>query len=232
MRVLLELQKTDTAISTRQGRLVEIRGGEELSELREAVAAAEGSWEKLSAELDAARRELKYQEQEADSIRTEIAAQEKRLYGGAVRSPKEATQMQDHIASRRKRVGELEDGALSLMLAIEGQEPAVGTAREDLDAAKGRLAGVEAELAAEAAAIEAELPGLAGRREAQTAELAAGLYTQYETLKGRRGGVAVVALIDGRCEGCRVTMPFMTIREIRGGKVRTCETCGRILVEP
>ena len=80
--------------------------------------------------------------------------------------------------------------------------------------------------------LEDELPGLIAQRDAVASQVPPGLAKEYQTLRTRRAGIAVAALVDGRCSRCRMTIPFLMVREIRGGALRTCDNCGRIVVEP
>ncbi len=232
LRALLKLQGTDSRIDAIQAALKRAAEGLDLVALRERVAAAEADVKSHAEGLAKLRSELKFQEQEVAAIRAEIGAQERKLYGGLVRNPKEAAQMQQHVASLRRRMGELDDHALSLMLELESVEPAVVAAREQAGALKRQLVDGELRLAGEVRTLDEELPRLAQQRASLAAGLPAVLLKEYETLRPRRGGTAVVALADGKCSGCRMAVPYVMARDIRAGALRTCDTCGRIVVEP
>jgi predicted nucleic acid-binding Zn-ribbon protein len=129
-------------------------------------------------------------------------------------------------------MGDLDDHALSLMLEIESVEPGAAAARERVAALRMQLAQGEERLAGEVGRLAAELPVLCDERAGAAAKLPAGLVKQYEALRPRRAGTAVAALVDGKCGGCRMVIPYIMVRDIRSGLLRTCDTCGRIVVEP
>lgn len=232
LRELLKLQGLDSRIDSIQAGLKRARDGVELVALRGELATAEMDLAERDGHLAKLRRELKYQEQEVAAIRAEIASQERKLYGGLVRNPKEATQMQQHVASLRKRMGDLDDHALTLMLEIESLEPDATAARARVAEFKTQLADEEARLEREVLTLSEELPLTGEQRSALAAGLPGALCREYEALRPRRAGTAVVALVDGKCGGCRMTIPYIMVRQIRSGELRTCDTCGRIVVEP
>lgn len=232
LRMLLTLQDLDSRIDAAQAALQRATEGVSLRPLRDAVASAQTASDQLGDQLATMRRDLRYQEQEAEALRDEIDAQEKRLYGGAVRNPKEAAQMQQHVASLRRRLTELDNRAVEMMLAVEEFEPQVTEAIANLTTCEADLALAEQSVAEEVAKLNRELPELIAERDAVAGRVPPALLKEYRTLRVRRAGIAVAALVDGRCSRCRMTIPYIMTREIRGGMLRTCDTCGRIVVEP
>lgn len=232
LRMLLTLQDLDSRIDAGQAALHRATEGASLRPLQDASANARAASDRLEDQLAAMRRDLRYQEQEAQALREGIEAQEKRLYGGAVRNPKEAAQMQQHVASLRRRSTELDDRAVEMMLAVEEFEPQVTEAIADLTTCEADLALAEQAVAEEIDKLNRELPELTAERDAVAGHVPPALLKEYRTLRARRAGIAVAALVDGRCSRCRMTIPYIMAREIRSGMLRTCDTCGRIVVEP
>jgi len=230
-RTLLALQELDTRIQSGERRLAAAGTGHELEPLHERAAAAEARLAALAARLSSLRRDVRYAEQENQNLRAEIAANEKRLYGGAIRNPKEAGQLQSYVQSLRRRLNDSQEKALELMLEIEPLEPESAQAEGELQTLRSELVDAEKDLARTAEQLEAELPELRAERAAVSARLPAGLLSPYEALRARRPGAVVVAVVeDGKCSGCRVGLPFLTVREARAGTFHTCDNCGRILV--
>jgi len=231
LRSLLRLQLLDTEIGAQQAALRLAESGSELAQARSDAASAREAERSLDARLGGVRRDLRYEEQEVAALRAEIAAQERKLYGGGVRNPKEAAQLEQHVASLRRRMGDLEDKALSLMLELESLEPEMTEAKARAADADAALSDAESLLAARIQGLSAKLPELEVQRAQLAAAVLPDLLRQYEALRTRRGGIAVVALADGKCSGCRMAVPFMTVRDVRQGALRTCDSCGRIIVE-
>ena len=91
------------------------------------------------------------------------------------------------------------------LLAIEAEE----------SGARGELAGIESERAAELT----DLPPITRQR--------------YERIHASRDGRAVVPIVKNACGGCYRGQPPQMLQEIRRGeRVLVCDGCGRILVRP
>ena len=115
---------------------------------------------------------------------------------------------------------------------------------EEGETASARLTGLETELArltttrdGEAADQREKFAHLAAeieRERARRSELVqtvdSDLRRKYELIFSRRGGVAVVEIRGGICQGCRMRVPPQLFNEIqRNQHVILCPSCQRIL---
>jgi len=231
-QALLELQRIDVQLERDRRSLAAAIDGGELGPLRERLAQAQAQESAVAERVGGLRRDLRYAEQENQSTRAEITNNERRLYGGLVRNPKEADQMQQYVASLRRRVDGDEEKALALMMEIETVEPELAAAADQAAALTRDLQAAEVGLAESITRLTAEIPQLETQRTQAAGTLAPALLTAYEGLRTRRGVGVVATVRDSKCEGCRVGLSFLTVREVRSGELRTCDNCGRILVEP
>jgi predicted nucleic acid-binding Zn-ribbon protein len=118
------------------------------------------------------------------------------------------------------------------------------TVLEQAEGAGGRLKEVEAELARlieerdrEAAALKEKIGRLTveiAREQAARTEIVrtvdGDLCRKYEMIFSRRGGLAVVEIREGTCQGCRMRVPPQLFNEIqRNTQVILCPSCQRIL---
>jgi len=115
---------------------------------------------------------------------------------------------------------------------------------EQVDAASAKLRGIDEELARLRAAMETEaaelretvarLSGEIERERSVRGALVEGLdgnlRRKYEMIFSRRGGVAVVEIREGTCQGCRMRVPPQLFNEIqRNEQVILCPSCQRML---
>jgi hypothetical protein len=115
---------------------------------------------------------------------------------------------------------------------------------EQVEAATAKLTGTESELARLTAARDGETAELRGRlaqlggeierERALRSELVQtvdqDLRRKYEMIFSRRGGLAVVEIRDGICQGCRMRVPPQLFNEIqRNEQVILCPSCQRML---
>ena len=118
------------------------------------------------------------------------------------------------------------------------------TVMEQVEAATAKLQGLEGELArlslqrdAEADELRGTLARLTGEMERERAirsellqNVDGDLRRKYEMIFSRRGGLAVVEVREGICQGCRMRVPPQLFNEIqRNENVILCPSCQRML---
>lgn len=226
---LYQLQNLDQELENSQRRISEIQAslGETaaLLQARQAVTGAEEEHREWMTKA----RDL---ELEIDGLSSKIAACEKRLYSGSVTNPKELSDMQEEIASLKRRRGVLEDELLEAM--VYGEE-----AQTTLEACRTTLASTEAHWEADQAALEQELSELEARSETVREErgrtrqiIADDDLALYDKIRARYGSVTAVTLRDGVCGFCAVAPSSTKLGRLRSGReLLTCGNCGRILLD-
>lgn len=200
-----------------------LRGDAELDEARRLLLAAEQT-------KSAVAREQRKLEDEIETLTGRIEPEEKRLYDGSVRAPKELQNIQHELelltASRTK----LEDALVDVLDRAESAE------RERLSAAR-QAADLEArwerhseDLRTEARRLTTAVARAEARREAQKEKVQPRALQTYENLRQRKGGAAVARIKSGICGGCRIGIPdAVRTRAIHGAVLAQCPSCERIL---
>jgi hypothetical protein len=127
---------------------------------------------------------------------------------------------------------------------ITGLEAELQQVYEQVEAATSALAGLEGELKSLAETREGEAVALKdtiarlgadierdrSRRATLIETVDAELRRRYEMILSRRGGLAVVAVRDGTCQGCRMKVPPQLYNQIqRNDQVILCPSCQRML---
>ncbi len=149
----------------------------------------------------------------------------------AVNDNKQYQALLREIALLKEKRSQAEGEIIEIM---EQEESSV----KELKEFEGKIAREEAAAAEEKRQREAELEqakrGLAveeSERSALVAKLSSPVRSRYERVSEGKGGMAVTSVRDKACGTCRTNLPPQTLNEIRKGlQVRTCETCGRLLV--
>ena len=105
----------------------------------------------------------------------------------------------------------------------------MSAAEREFKAAEGAFQKERAEKEALLESLQRELATLQESRRAQASRVEASLLQQYSRLvRGR--GVAVVAVKDGSCSGCGISLTPQTFAEVRrNDRMFTCASCNRIL---
>jgi predicted nucleic acid-binding Zn-ribbon protein len=182
---------------------------------------------------DALARQEKALDDEAKSLEAKAADMEKRLYSGAVSSPRELQAMQADVDSLRRHRRDVEDRELELLVereALDEELADVTSRREQLESA---LARHRTTLGEEEAAIDADLATEAAARAALAAGIPPDLLAQYERIRVKNHGIGAGKLVGNTCQGCHLALPAVEVdraRKLPPDEVVLSSTCGCILV--
>jgi hypothetical protein len=169
-------------------------------------------------------------ELETQGVANKISRSEQRLYSGAVTNPKELTDLQSEVASLRRRRQKLEDDLLAAMIELEETQDAEVEAQRHLDQTRTQWTAQQADLAAERDKLQEELAEIERMRAQVLPRIDAADMANYQTLRRRKSGLAVVQVRNGACGGCGLAVPPSLEWQLRHEEVGTCSNCGRIIV--
>lgn len=224
---LYQLQMLDSEVDKTNQQLAEIAARLGESEvLKQAKTQAEGA-EKQLHQAQAAMQNLNL---ELQSLTQKITQQEKTLYQGKALSPKEATNLQDEIASLKRRQSQREELLLEAMVGTEEAEQRLEQMRAKLAAVQTDWQSDQERLAEQQAALKNKLNELKQQRPVMVKVIDPDDLAEYEELRPRKAGRAVAVVKDGICLGCGVAASSSRIQHARAGtELIYCGTCGRIL---
>ncbi len=224
---LYELQEVDLEIQHKAEVLTQVKS--QLGRDDDLVAARSA--------LDTAKKQLadlehqqKTEDWELDDLGSKIAAVEKKLYGGSMKNPRELTGFQQDLEMLKAQRGEREDKLLAIMMDVE-------TAQQDVSRKSSEFAAVEKDwnenqqkLSNQQTELEAELAKLEQKRELIVGQTDSASLRLYEEMRRARQGQAVSKVMQGRCQGCRISLPMSDQQRARmGHELVQCSNCGRIL---
>jgi hypothetical protein len=228
---LFHLQQLDLEIT----RLGTVRAGlNDGTPERAALAAASERLAGIRAEIATRQARLRTLDLELQSVQAKRKKVEGELYSGRIGNPKELTALQDELAALGRTKGHLEDEVLGLLDEVERLEPQEHEAQAVVAAAEAALARQLDAFAQQVAAADRQLADLAARRAQAVAALEDELLRRYDRLREAKGGVAIVAVRGGICEGCHVTIPERVRRRLEEDPetLAACDGCGRLLIVP
>ena len=227
IRQLYELQELDLEIDATRSRLTKVEGqlGED-----PALVEAKAALPQERAALTELEKKQRAAEVELDDIRTEIAAQEKKLYDSSVRNPKELLSMQDDVNQHRGRQRAQEDRVLEVMEQVEKAKAELEAKSSEVAATERQWQEGQAQLSREQAALKDTQAGLEGKRATLASRIDPATLNLYEELRTAKQGRAVARVEQGRCLGCRINLPLPPIQRARAGQSLVhCTNCGRII---
>lgn len=224
---LVRLQQIDSEMDARRSRLAEI----------DRALASDGGVSAPRAALGAAKAALAQARVTARALEAEVQAAglkagevESVLYGGRVTHPRELEDLQDDLASLKRRRAALEDKLLDAMVEVESDEAAEQVALARLVEAEAALQASRAALSAERSTLESALARMDVEREAAEAPIPGADRELYRALRQRKHGLAVARLADGACTVCGVAPSSSRAQAARqGNEIIFCGNCERIL---
>ena len=196
---------------------------------REASTAADvllAEAEETLASLTAEKSEI----EEKVRLNTEkIEKDEKRL--GEITNDKQFKALSKEIsdAGKAKKLLSMEHVSIGEKISAAGDE--LNTKKDAAGSAEAEVARVDGAVAEKEEQWAASIEKKKAQKEKAAAEISPSLLKKYETIKSRRGGVAVVKAKDETCQGCYMNIPpQLYLQLVRGiEEVQICPHCHRIL---
>lgn len=228
---LHRVQELDTRIFALRAQVENHPLKEELAALREKESECSRDLKEAEASLENSGKKQRRLEAEIQGIEEKLAREEEKLFGGRVTNPKELRGLQAEVRSLQRQKDELETELLEEMESQDG-------IRSRVEEMRARQRELQAEIEEKEGALQADVEGMRnelGELERARGELAGGLEEEllrlYEKLLASKQNLAVVRVVEGVCQGCRVELPGKEYdRFLKGEGVFRCPNCGRILV--
>ena len=209
-----------------------------LGELREGMAALslrvdEHKKRVAALEAELAGKTQKLKQEEKDSARKELdlkTLQEKlaKLRGqlNILKDNKQYTTMMHEINGKEAENSRTEDQALMLMDQVEGTRAAIEEVRRQIEEAKKAVRAEEAAVGGELRDLSGQAREITAQRRALAAMLEKEVIDKYHKIGHSRKGKAVVAVLNGVCQGCFMGVTKQTIARLWAQKdLMYCPNC-------
>jgi uncharacterized protein len=226
IEILASLQEIDREIREKHGIrdlvLAEIHRREKEIEAKKAEISL------LSADLaewDKSRREKEKVLQDDGQ-----KAMDKRMRMNRIKNIKELQALQREIDQIKQNNSQLEEELIKVLEELEARTSALKEKVEELKKFEDAWGEKRKELEAQLSDIEQAVAGAASARKTVAAQLEGNLIERYELIFSRRGGMAVVTVSEGICQGCYMNIPPQLWNEImKSERLILCPSCHRIL---
>ncbi len=226
IEVLAILQNMDRQIRektiAKEELLAEIETSEKGIEAKRADGGAlRAEWEKK----DKLRRDKENELQDKGR-----KAAEKRMKMAQIKNIKEMQALQREIDQIKQSNSQLEDQLISVLEELEAEGNILKEKEEELKAMEEEWRGKRQEAEAQLVELEQAVTEASKTRGETASRLNGDLIGRYELIFARRGGMAVVMVSGGICQGCHMNIPPQLWNEIiRSDKLILCPSCHRIL---
>jgi len=224
---LVRLQETDLALDSRRATLADAT--ERIGETEELIASRARSEEAHSAlrAAEAAQRDI---ELEADGLRAKIAPAQEKLYSGAIKNPKELSDLQADIDQLKRHLSAVEDRDIEALSAVEAAQAEANNADAEQAAIEQAWSAEQAELRDRIERATVEIAQHERDRAERAASVEPDLLSRYDHIRRVHQGRGVAQLDRSLCLGCRISLPVSIVNRARsGGTLVQCPNCERIL---
>jgi predicted nucleic acid-binding Zn-ribbon protein len=229
LTLLINLQKIDAAVDELQARALA---------MLPQIAKKNAELEALKARLKAAKDKSNAAGLKRKALEGQVEEKEKEIskHQGALNSLKSNDAykaMLGEIENAKKDKSKIEDDILALMEQIDAAEKEYKATEQTIKTQEGTIKAAIQALEKEKADLESQAAAKKSERDAFAATITPVSLTQYDALRSRRGGMAIVPVENGACGGCQMNLPHTKIQQLKQGRnVVYCENCTRILFIP
>jgi predicted nucleic acid-binding Zn-ribbon protein len=223
---LIELQKLDLIVGKIIGKKGELpdkilRMDEGFADSAKSVEESKKKFEELN----------ELQGEKEDKLRKGIDTLKKtkdRLL--EVKTNKEYQAMLKEIETVENKNSEIEDEIISGLDQIDHMMAEVKAKEKDFEAQRSQYEKEKEKMEKEISQLDRDLQDAEKKTDALRKQIRDELLKRYETIKGRRNGVAVALVWKEVCGGCHMNIPPQMYIELqRSSDLLTCPNCNRIV---
>ncbi len=227
LAILYEVQQADIELARLQAALAGLDAGDELAAQ---AAEAEAELAKLREELHATENESMDRDLELKALEEKRERFQRELYSGAVRNPRQLSDLEREVQMLSREIGKVEDRILELMELLESKRSSIQEREAELKSVHERVAAARSKYETTGSRLQREIAELEARREERASGVGARLLKRYEQIRVRQGNLGLVRVTGTTCAGCRIALPSETVKGLKAGRRDlTCENCARLL---
>jgi len=226
MRLLITLQDCDT----RMGYILTQKeeGPKKIQRLEERLTALENELAEEKAQLEAITRDRRETEQKIDEFENKLKKANIKL--SSIKSNKEYHAALKEIDELKKSKFILEEKAIAIMEQMESLDARCAASRETAKEMRRQFEVDRDAISLSLKALDQDLRLIEQERDGVSQAVDSHLLKRYDTLRERKGGIAVSAVAQGVCQTCHLRIPPQEYNElIRGDKLMACPNCSRII---
>jgi len=220
------LQQIDLDLEGKAERLSQVENQLSHNEALEEAKAEVKEKQKNLAELE---KKQKKAEWKVDDFQAKFSPLKKKLYAGSVKNPKELVSLQQQVEQLKSQVREEEDKTLEIMSQVEALQKEIALRTAEVEKLEEEWRKRREQLLAEQAELRSAIDIVKEKRSELAATIEPAHLELYETLRARKRGYAVAKTEQGRCQGCRITLPMSELMRARMGELVQCDSCDRVL---
>ncbi len=226
---LMALQRIDSALDEARRKYAQLdQGKKERALYEEAKAAHEAAQEAVRAQETI----LQDTTLEMQALQEKHLKEEKRLYSGQIKSPRELQDLQAEVEMLARHIDTLSGRREEHIIQLEVVQGREANARQKLQktgaAYKERIKAFNES----AALLRDEASSLKSARAEAVHVPEQAMLERYEAARLQRNGVAIAVVLENGevCGGCHMTLARNQVQELKLlNSIVVCDNCGRML---
>jgi predicted nucleic acid-binding Zn-ribbon protein len=228
LNLLIQLQEHDAALDALQEKIAS--ANVQIAAKTKEADALKASLKSAKDALTAAQMKKKQLEGEAESKEQLVKKHQGEL--NSLKSNDAYKAMLGEIEQAKQAVNKIEEDILAAMESVDAAEKDLKAKEQKVKAEEGAMKSAIAAMQAEADKIVADEKAKRALRDEFAITVPATLVARYNAIR-KRGGLAIVALVNNTCSGCRMKLTANKVNEVVKAKAMiVCDSCSRILYVP
>ncbi|MCX7943513.1 MAG: C4-type zinc ribbon domain-containing protein [Deltaproteobacteria bacterium] len=226
IRLLRNIQKIDVEIYKYKNELSNLNKKLEttLEELTTKEHSISKKLEKIR-ELEARKNKI---EEEIKVEKTNLKKWEARL--NESRNSREGIALMHEIEVLKKAIDEMEEEVLKILEEMDSFKKLISDEEKELNNLRDRYKNEEDELNNKAKGINEKIEQLTKERAKELNGIKPEILSEYDKIKERRNGLAIVPIVNGTCSGCHMGIPPQLFTKVYAGvSIETCPSCQRFI---
>ena len=201
---------------------------EKINRFEEDVRLKEGELKEEKEELAVRERELRSKERKLEDANLHLQKSRDKIY--MVKNNKELEVLNEEIEKVKREKSLLEDENLALMEAIEELSPRIKTKEKNLEEERNKLFSEKKNYEVTLNQAQENLALFLKERNDIAGKIDKVLLAEYQKFYRSKADFGIVAMKDGVCQGCHMTVSAQLANKIRKNEqIIRCENCARIL---
>jgi predicted nucleic acid-binding Zn-ribbon protein len=218
----LHIEKTSEALSRVEHQLTH----------NEALEKAKSELEAIQKDQGSLQQKQRDAEHTVDDLEAKLKPVQQKLLKVSSSSPKELAAMEKQAIQLKGQVTQEEDKILEMMGQAESLQNAAAAKAAAVDRIEREWADQKTQLQAEQADLTAALESDRELKDEILSQIDPPHLQLYEKLRRQKQGHAVAKIEQGRCQGCKITIPVSELTQARAGELVQCGSCSRVLCVP
>ena len=229
---LLDLQKVDAEIDLLNHRAKNLPEHSQITELEAVKQSSDSELGLVSIDEADVKREVAKADADAEQVRSRKTRDEVRLASGQG-SAKDLEHLQHELVSLSRRVNDLEEIELEIMMRLDEFTSKANEYRAIIADTDAKLEVLTASRDKQLSELAVNVKNLKEERGTIAGKIAAEFLALYEKLRASNEGVGAAAIVRKRCSGCHLDLTAIDAEKFKQAPVDDvlrCEECRRILI--